>query len=730
MTSTETPPTILTLFRKLLNTNDVAKQISELESYTGEENKYFKTLVQNLGNDDLSKYKYVFDLVLKIYKENPKVTFHDIYFKFLSTNTFEKIRKFHSFLNKLSLENSDNIQSLLYEEADNDDTYNEIISSMDKESGLALIKGFLSQRELNFEEYYYQKYLSEVDKLKNKLQNVEAYDINKLYYRYPWIVDAVVSKVFIASSDHDIDLFIENSDSPTVYKGKTWYIPNELFYNFISNQSNTRSIKGNDDGVSTLEFMDDKSKVTFSFHILYKMFKNDFNFSYVLLDETLYNLEKKFFAVDYDAVCDDYHVNMFLDDPKMFIQSNIDLLLEFFNKAMSNIQSQYKITPSVLKLPSMKGVRTLRHLARKISEVTVFLHLDSLSQSIFKKRVIRNYYNQNVIFDLSIEEKLPELIYNNEHYDKIMEYLEASIETEIFNSGESVYRLSRKSMFRPLQKKRVSSPGVMLKYIDEYDDHNYLYYDKKEKWIHIKDVLKEDFDDEYTKDVIYPRVKEIFNYDEVMKRPMSQEEFKSKYTLLFHLLEDVITEEDFMEKYKDLFLYFPDPIYAVEDEAEIVPSVETEPTESLSTEIVTPSEPVPKNEAEPAKEAEPEKEKDIPSDTEHDDVVIPQKQPPLLSEIESLARKQNSVLISPEMSSDDEFNYDEINVEPPKKDEVVVVSDGAGVAKVKKDVCSKCKKRSNTECTSTFTHSSKNDKDVRCVTFCYDCLEKHSIDDH
>ena len=142
MTSNETP-TILTLFRKLLNTNDVTKQISELESYTGEESKYFKTLLQTLGNDDASKYQYVFDMVLKIFKENPKVTFHDIYFKFLSTNNFEKIRKLHSFLNKLSLENSDDVQSLLYDEADIDDTYNEIISSMDKDSGMAFIKGFL-----------------------------------------------------------------------------------------------------------------------------------------------------------------------------------------------------------------------------------------------------------------------------------------------------------------------------------------------------------------------------------------------------------------------------------------------------------------------------------------------------------------------------------------------------------------------------------------------------------
>lgn len=737
MTSNETP-TILTLFRKLLNTNEVAKLISELESYNGEESKYFKTLVQNLGNDDLSKYKYVFDLVLKINKENPKVTFHDIYFKFLSTNNFEKIRKLHSFLNKLSLEKSEDIESLLYEEEDNDDTYNEIISSMDQESGLALIKGFLSQRSLNFEEYYYQKYLSDVDKLKNKLQNTEVYDTNKLYYRYPWITDAVVSKVFIASSEHDIDLFIHNSDSPTVYKSKTWYIPNELFYNFISNQSNARAIKGNDDGVSTLEFMDEKSKVTFSFHILYKLFKNDFNFSFVLLDETIFNLEKKFFAVDYDAVCDDYHVNLFLDDTKMFNQGNIDLLLEFFNKAMSNIQSQYKVTPSLLKLPSMKGVRTLRHLARKISEVTVFLHLDSMSKSIFKKRVIRNYYNQNMIFDLTIEEKLPELLYDTEHNDNVLAYLESSIETEIFNSGESVYRLSRKSMFRPLQKKRVCAPSIKLKYIDEFDDHNYIYYDKKEKWINIKDVLNQQFDDEYTSDVIYPRVKEIFNYEQVMKAPMSLDQFKTKYSLLFHLLEDVIPEDELMEKHKDLFLYFPDPVYEndvveeatapvskqpIEEEEVVEPLEEKKPIQSkpVINKSVEESEPV----EESVEESDPlESTSETPSDDE--DVSLP----PLLSELNKAVEKSKAPL-------SEEFNFDEIDsLKQNKKEVVVKVEDEATDVESKvdggacRDMCCKCKKRSKSECTSTFTHSSKNNKDVKCLTYCFDCLEKHQLDDH
>lgn len=677
---------IIILFRKLLSVNDVPTLRKELDLYSGEESKYFKTLIQNLG-DDLSKYKYVFDLILKINRENPKTTFHDIYFKFLSTNNFQRYRNFHFFLNKLVLEDVANLDSLVYSEEDNDSNYNSIITGLDIPSGVKLIQDFLSQRSLNFEEYYYQKYLSTTEKLKNTLEN-EYNDVNELYYRYPWFTNAVVSKVYIASTEHDIDLFISNSLTPIVHKGKTWYKPNTLFYSYISNQNHVRTLKSSNDGIATLEFLDDKSKVQFSFHILYKLFKNDFNFTYLILDESIFNMEKKFLNVDYDSHCDEYHVNMFLDDNRMYSQSNIDLVIEFFNKAMANVLSSYKITnaTSILKLPSLKNIRTLRELARKIAEITVFLHLDSVSNSIFKKQIIRNYYQQNMLFDLKFEEKLPELLYDVEHTDTIVDFLNDSIESEIFNIGESVYRLSRKSMFKQLTKKRTYPPLIRLKYIDEPDDHNYIYYDKKEKWLNIKDVLsrKVVFDDEYISDVIQPRMTDIFSLDDVMKKSITKSEFLTKYNLLFHLLEDIMSTEDIYENHKDLFLHYPDPAYNNDDDDGL------EISEVAAPDVVTP------------------------------DVVTPITPPPPQVIIEN---PPVTTLLVP-VSSVIETPAPPVVTAPPPP----AVVDVPNYFK-DHDTCSNCGLNSRHQCTTTFIHKSDNMRSTRCITICYNCLEKNTLSD-
>jgi len=727
------------LFRRLQNLTDASTIKSELLSYAGEESKFFKTLVDNIG-DDIGKYKYSFDLVLKINRENPSISFHDIYFKYLSTKNFERYRNFHCFFSKMISEISSETTEkdlIFIEDKDEKDFYNSIISSLDLDVAIQLCKDFLSQRALNFEEYYYQVYLSAADKLKNTIDRTYV-DANLLYYRNPWFVDSVCAKIYIASTEHDIDLFIEENQPPIIFKTLTWYKPNKSFYTYLSNQNNTRSIKVHENNnLTALEFYDSENnkKVLFSFHILYKVLNKDLGFTYKVFNEQIFNLERKFFVPDYNECFNEYYVNIFLDDVKMFSQTNIDLIFEFFNKSMKNIHSQYKINSQILKYSSLKDVRTLRDLATKIAEITVFLYLDSVSECIFKKRIIRNYYKQEALFSLSEKEKFPELMYDLENSEEASDFIKKSIECEIFNIGESIYRLSSKSMFRHLPKKRVYHKPFKIRYINEIDNHNYIYYSKKEKWLNLKDVLskKFDVDDEYITDVIYPRVVEIYDKEKTLGFNISIDEFKKKFTLLFSLLDDVLTEDEILEKHRSLFYYYPDPEYEIETFSSASPS-------ASDNEVIVIEPP-------PSVVSSPPVTVAVSSVTTPDTPTISSVEPPVLKSIlkeeevkekeiqkDDKAEEELIKQLMAETIQNNSFDLKTFDTTPSSSSSPSPSPSSDGGTKnnntIQNKACFNCDLESDYLTTKTFQHSRSNPKDFKYISACFDCLEKKTINDY
>lgn len=727
--------TVIPLFRRLQNISDISVVKTELETFSGEESKFFKTLVDNLG-DDIGKYKYCFDLVSKINREDPNMSFSDIYFKYLSTKNFERYRNFYCFLSKVISEVTPETteKDLIFsDDKDEKDVYNTVISSLELPLAIQLCRDFLSQRALNFEEYYYQVYLSAADKLKNAIDNTYC-DANLLYYRNPWFENYICVKIYIASTDHDIDLFIEEEDqqkkqSPIVFRSLTWYKPNKSFYTYLSNQNNTRSLRINEnDNLCSIDFYDDNKKVQFSFHILYKLLSKDLTFTYRLLNEQIYNLERKFFVLDYNECFNEYCVNIFLDDVKMFSQSNIELLFEFFNKSMKNIHSQYKINSTILKYPCMKHVRTLRDLATMIANITVFLYLDSISESIFKKRVIRNYYKLEALFSLTDKEKFPELNYDLENREVGLDFVKRSVSCEVFNIGESVYRLSNKSMFKALPKQKVHHKPFKMKYINEMDNHNYIYYNKKETWLNLKDVLTKNFDreDEYITDIIYPRLIEIYDTERVLKTKITEDDFKKKFSLVFSLLEDVLSQEEILENHRNIFFYHPDPEYEFEekrDEEERKEEEEgdkkeeekdgEEKTDTIAVQSIK----------EEKKDVVDDDDDEITDKVEDEKDVIPLKS--ILKEddndVDDGLHDAMKALIEEEEENQKTSDFDLKTFD---------TTDGAKKKKREKpQSCYKCNDTTDLS-VKTFQHSKQNIKETRWICVCYDCLEKHMLEDY
>ena len=83
-------------------------------------------------------------------------------------------------------------------------------------------------------------------------------------------------------------------------------------------------------------------------------------------------------------------------------------------RRFSNIDINYILNDDVV---------TNRDLAIMLGNVIVFLDIDTICDSIFKKRVQKEYYNYNVLFQLSKYEKLPELLINDDIYqDKMFDH--------------------------------------------------------------------------------------------------------------------------------------------------------------------------------------------------------------------------------------------------------------------------------------------------------------------
>jgi hypothetical protein len=135
-----------------------------------------------------------------------------------------------------------------------------------------------------------------------------------------------------------------------------------------------------------------------------------------------------------------------------------------------------------------------------------------------------------------------------------------------------------------------------------------------------------------------------------------------------------MSKEEIYDKHKDLFLYYPDPAYFDGDDVDGVVIEEVKP-------VVAPEE-----------------------------TTVPVKMTP---EIVTITPPATVEITPPEIIIDEPL--------PPL--EVIPIP------KKSSDICSNCGVNSYHQNTTTFIHKNSDPKSVRCITICYDCLEKNTLTD-
>ena len=105
-------------------------------------------------------------------------------------------------------------------------------------------------------------------------------------------------------------------------------------------------------------------------------------------DENIYNAERTFFA-NLDSKLNEMSVMKILDEP---ISDDIKQLGQLMFK---NALGQFSSSGKYMNLESIeKSSLSVRDYVNHLSEVIVYLNLDSVSDSIFGKRIKKEYYKE------------------------------------------------------------------------------------------------------------------------------------------------------------------------------------------------------------------------------------------------------------------------------------------------------------------------------------------------
>jgi hypothetical protein len=210
------------------------------------------------------------------------------------------------------------------------------------------------------------------------------------------------------------------------------------------------------------------------------------------------------------------------------------------------------------------------------------------------------------------------------------------------------------------------------------------------------------------------------------------DEFKKKFTLLFSLLDDVLTEDEILEKHRSLFYYYPDPVYEMETSSSASPSASDEvivmepppsvvsspPVTVAVSSVTTPVTPTISSVETPVlksilKEEEvKEKEKEIQKNDKAEEELIKQ--------------------LMAETMQNNSFDLKTFDTTPsPSSSSSSPSSDGEKVKNtIQNKACFNCDLESDYLTTKTFQHSRSNSKDFKYISACFDCLEKKTINDY
>ena len=494
--------------------------------------------------------------------------------------------------------------------------FNELATGLNKYLILQLLDGYLNQGNEFFRDYYskvfvkeYKKQLDEFEKEKKEKKQkeeqqfldrmeqtklvrkmegeIEKYNACKdLYKKIPWIPGNIITRIclnkpFIQkeneknSSNFD-DFIIESSKF--FMNDDEWFEASEKYFQlqcdetFIKNQKNdvTYFFNSNSDLVVAL-------KIGFS----------NANDDFIVQNEDIYNAERSFFA-NLNKTLNEVTVNNILDSP--LTEDIFNIGRELFMNAISRVSSSSKYNSDINSFIQSDSTN-VREFARSIGEIIIYLDIDNISDSIFKKRIQKEYYNRNVLFNLSMNDKIPEILCNqdNENYKSfIFNYINTKISNFIYRFGENIYIIQNK--FTKEYKRKIfpnEDMEISMKYtsINKFCDatlnilpENLLLYTNKNqtKCFFIKDLIQNIKNNEFDDENFSKHIARIYDFENILN---PKKIISNSFPIVNMIVANILDLDDSIDKYDlefNLGLLTPEEIENEGEEEEEEPELEEE----------------------------------------------------------------------------------------------------------------------------------------------------------
>ena len=449
----------------------------------------------------------------------------------------------------------------------NQGTYllNDYYKQFVKENKSEILSLEKEKKQKKIEEH--QKYLKRIEDSKIfkdiKIKNEKFEACKSLYKKVPWISTGnnIIKKILISkptrtTRNENNTVFFEDfiiPESRIIIRDEEWYEVSEKYFQIQCDETINKTQENN----VTSFYSNVDGSFLISLQIAFMISNNDF----IEQNDVIFNSEKTFFS-NLDTKLNDVTVNRILDN---FLTDDIfNIGKNLFENALSKISLTSKYYSDVNIFKGNNSI-TIRQFANSLAEVIVYFDLEDIGDSIYKKRIQKEYYNRNVLFNLSIYEKLPEILCNNDdpnYISLVRGYIDYKISNFIYRFGETIYIITNKFS---QEYKRKEFPNennklsIKYKTLNEFcnSDINILPEDlilythqnnNKHECFVLKDVIKTISNNEtiYNNKNFSEHITRIYDFEQILN-PKSDS--SKDFPLVKLIIQDILNLDDEFDRF-------------------------------------------------------------------------------------------------------------------------------------------------------------------------------------